>query len=55
MFPDSEEEDFIAYKISNIQRLEEEVERLYDENKELQLKKLRLQNELFALENGIEL
>ena len=55
MFPDSEEEDFIAYKISNIQRLEEEVERLYNENKELQLKKLRLLNELFALENGIEL
>ena len=41
--------------ISNLQELEKDIERLYNENKELNMEYLRLQNELFALENGIEL
>lgn len=52
---DSEEEYRMICSIPNLQELEKDIERLYNENKELQLKKLRLQNELFALENGLEL
>ena len=52
---DNEEEYRMICSIPNLQELEKEIERLYNENKELNLEYLRLKNELFALENGIEL
>lgn len=52
---DSEEEYRMTCSISNLQELEKDIERLYNENKELNMEYLKLQNELFALENGIEL
>lgn len=52
---DSEEEYRMICSIPNLQELEKDIERLYNENKELQLQILKLKNELFALENGIEL
>lgn len=51
---DSEDEFRILMDIPDIQNLEMEVERLLKENKELKEKNLSLENELFALENGIE-
>ena len=52
---DSEEEYRMICSIPNLQELEKDIERLYNENRKLNLEYLRLQNELFALENGIEL
>ena len=55
MPPDSYEEAWMVSRISDIQALENEIEHLYNENKELHCRYLQLQNEIFSLENGIYL
>lgn len=53
--PDNEDEFKVLMSIPDIQNLEEEVNKLLIENRELNEKLFSLKNELFALERGIDL